>query len=117
MDFTLQTIFYRKLGALLGLIQFLKTYKSRLTISFVFEVFVKALFYMGHPNTKKNQRHIPYFLITSKVLKSIYVGPESDKPSFSWVSKDIFDTLKDEYNVIYFRAFKEIPKVLMVLFL
>lgn len=52
-DFTLQTIFYRKLGALLGLIQFLKTYKSRLTISFVFEVFVKALFYMGHPNTKK----------------------------------------------------------------
>ena len=43
-------------------------------------------------------------------MKSIYVGPESDKPSFSWVSKDIFDTLKDEYNVIYFRAFKEIPK-------
>ena len=38
------------------------------------------------------------------------MGPESDKPSFSWVSKDIFDTLKDEYNVIYFRAFKEIPK-------
>lgn len=51
-DFTLQTIFYRKLGALLGLIQFLKIYKSRLSILFILGVFFKALVFMGHPNTR-----------------------------------------------------------------
>lgn len=38
------------------------------------------------------------------------MGPKSDKPSFTWVSKDVFDTLKHKYNVQYFKAYSDIPK-------
>ncbi|BFT29613.1 hypothetical protein D210916BOD24_07890 [Alteromonas sp. D210916BOD_24] len=62
-DFTLQTILYRKLGAFLGLMKFIKTYKSRLSIFFILGVFVKAIVYMGHPNTKK--KSVSHILFSS----------------------------------------------------
>ncbi|BFT29614.1 hypothetical protein D210916BOD24_07900 [Alteromonas sp. D210916BOD_24] len=42
-------------------------------------------------------------------MNSIYVGPTSDKPSFSWVAKDVFDIVEEEFNIVYFKAFNEIP--------